>query len=140
MTHPFKRYDIERQGSLYLTRYDVLGNRFTKWPHIFLHRFHRSDYEFALHDHPWAFISIVLWGGYFEVTETSIQRKWPGSILFRPASWKHRVEIRPKDRGKVWSLVFTWRKVRKWGFWCPKGWVPWREHEAREAQGVNGCE
>ena len=35
-----------------------------------LHRFLRSDPARDLHDHPWDFVSIILWGGYYEETES----------------------------------------------------------------------
>ncbi len=34
-----------------------------------LHKFVRSDEDRALHDHPWSFIVIPLWGGYVEHTD-----------------------------------------------------------------------
>ena len=27
----------------------------------------------------------------------------------------------------VWTLFITGPKVREWGFWCPKGFRPWKE-------------
>lgn len=51
----------------YLTRWTLLAK---KHLHIYFHKFHRSDSP-KLHDHPWSFISIVLWRGYVE--ETFIQ-------------------------------------------------------------------
>jgi hypothetical protein len=67
-------------------------------------------------------------------------RRWQHalSILRRPALWRHRVEILP-GRG-CWTLVATGRKARSWGFWCPSGYRPWREHAVVEATGKDGCE
>lgn len=117
-----------------------------KWFGILLHRFIGGDDE-CLHDHPWKFIAILLKGGYHEVTRfidpycincagalsperpclaciDKLQSTWypPGSILFRSASWTHRV-----DTGKqrcVVSLVVHGPKVRSWGFWTKlHGWL-----------------
>lgn len=33
---------------------------------LFIHKFIRSDEDRSLHDHPWAFFVIPLWGGYIE--------------------------------------------------------------------------
>lgn len=137
----------------YLIRWTLLQ---TRWGKVMLHRFFRSDYEGALHDHPWRFVSIILAGGYWEVTSEDPhlkpwewwpirlapnQARWfgPGRILRRPAQWRHRVAIEP---GKgAWSLVFTGPKVREWGFWCPGG-VGFRSaaaHAARTRRGADGC-
>ena len=104
---------------------------------IFIHKFCRSDHERALHDHPWSFVSIILKGGYKEIFEekldhlyglTAQYEEWrrPGSILIRPATWKHRVILEP---GKTsWSLVFVSGRTRKWGFWPGGKWCWWRTY------------
>ncbi|MCA1596111.1 MAG: hypothetical protein LC772_06770 [Chloroflexi bacterium] len=48
----------------YLTRYRLLK---TRWFTLNLHRFHQSDHD-VMHDHPWAFCSLILWRGYVEET------------------------------------------------------------------------
>lgn len=48
----------------YLTRWTIFA---WKHLHLYFHKFHRSDSD-ELHDHPWNFISIVLWRGYIEET------------------------------------------------------------------------
>jgi hypothetical protein len=55
----------------------------------------------------------------------------PGSVLFRPADWVHRVELRRRDDGRfrpACTLVVTGRKVRGWGFHTAFGWIPWRQY------------
>lgn len=39
---------------------------------VFLHNFVRSDEDRALHDHPWRFIVIPIWRGYWEHSEDAI--------------------------------------------------------------------
>ena len=52
----------------YLERYYLFLRDRKNFPfNIFLHKFLKSDSE-DLHDHPWNFISIILWGGYWEYT------------------------------------------------------------------------
>lgn len=145
-----ERFDIGRAingvPDVYLTRWTLWGRRLggsggsgRRW---FLHYFHRSDYEHALHDHPWDFVSLVVWPGYFEVTEND--RKWYGplSVLRREAAWRHRVEIAPGRH--CWSLVCTGRKLRHWGFWCRSGdTTRWKWHRAfgvNEQAGRDGCQ
>lgn len=67
------------------------------------------------------------------------RRTWYGplSILRRPATWRHRVEIVP-GRG-CWTLVRIGEKERSWGFHCDQRWVPWREFNARADAGLDGC-
>lgn len=145
-----ERHDITRPDvGVYLTRWVLWGKREGSGRKVFLHLFHRGDAEPYLHDHPWPFTSIILWGGYWEYTPTPPDEvpgvgpqtgRWygPGSILRRPAEWKHRVELPAGKR--CWTLVFIGLKVRSWGFWCPvKGWIPWREHAANIDAGKPGC-
>lgn len=120
------------------------------WFSIKLHTLLISDYD-CLHDHPWAFISIILRGGYVEYRakeygwKTTKERhkplktEWvpldmtskiyhPGSILFRPANYKHKLEIHQPAT----TLVITFKKTREWGFITPKGWIPWRNYSSSQ--------
>lgn len=140
LTRLFRRYDIARKGlDRYLTRWDLLGNRFAgAGHHLFVHLFHRGDAEPYFHDHPWPFWSLILWGGYWEHTPEG--RRWYGPLrlLRRPADWRHRVEL-PAGR-RCWTLVWTGAKARSWGFWCPRsGFLPWRQHQANQDAGLPGC-
>ena len=97
----------------------------TPWGRVYLHRFHAPD-PACLHDHPWSFWSLVLWGGYWETTETGTTYRGIGSLAYRPASWTHRV-ARLHPRRTTWTLVVTGPTVRMWGFFTPSGWVEfWR--------------
>lgn len=58
------------ENNKYLTRWYLFRReRFA----FFLHLFHRSDEDRALHDHPWTFISFILWRGYWEHYYETIQ-------------------------------------------------------------------
>ncbi len=88
---------------------------------LYVHRFMRSDYDRALHDHPWSFRTLILAGGYEEeyMTPTGERRRAfraPGSLLYRPARWAHRVILPARER--------------PWGFLLPGGWCWWRKHNA----------
>ncbi|QXN74972.1 hypothetical protein SEA_POSH_64 [Gordonia phage Posh] len=102
---------------------------------VYLHQFLRSDDDRALHDHPWWFVSLILRGEYEEITgryseHAELRRR--GSIAFRPAKWRHRVQLtrRPVPGRSIiewpelpcWTLIITGRRTRSWGFWCPN-WV-----------------
>lgn len=115
---PIRRTD----GTLYLWRLRVLE---TPWFGIKLHWIRGPDDDRALHDHPWAFASFVLWGSYGEIvpgkTMTFFKRvRW---FNFKRATDLHRiVEV---SRGGAWTLVFNGPYRRKWGFQTESGWTPW---------------
>lgn len=146
------RFDIGRNGSTYLTRWTLIGNRIDSKAlggrAVYLHCFHRGDWDDALHDHPWPFVSVILVGGYWEHAENSsgvVHRRWhgPGRILWRPAGYRHRVEL-PNGQ-KSWSLVIRGKKCRTWFFWCLSGCrlsgksVPWRSFVDAIENGALGC-
>lgn len=113
-----KRKVIYREDSNpYLVRYTLFT---CKYFSIKIHNILLSDYE-CQHDHPWAFITFLLKGGYVEHTPTKSKVYGPLSLLYRPADYVHRLEIHQP----VWSFVITFKKVRKWGFWTKTGWVEW---------------
>ena len=109
-----------------------------------LHRWWRSDDDRALHDHRGDSFSIILWGGYYEVTshawEPMKRKKWygPGSVLWRQGETPHRVELKPGSEGKVWSLWLRAPFRREWGFWCPKGWKRYDEYIAERDYNIPG--
>ena len=135
-----EHFEITRAGAdKYLTRWTLWGKRGDNYhSKLFLHYFHRGDAENYCHDHPWAFWSLILWGGYYEVTPNGRQWYGLGSFLKRPAEWQHRVEI-PEGR-HAWTIVWAGPKTRLWGFICPgKGWMYWQDHEFNIENGLPGC-
>lgn len=100
-------------------------------PNIYVHRFFRSDDDRALHDHPWANLSIVLYGRYAEhtiraggINERFI--RYAGSMVPRRPRAAHRIEL-IEPRQPVVTLFITGPKVRDWGLHCPHGWRPWQD-------------
>ena len=82
-----------------------------------LHHFLRSHDMRHLHDHPWWFITLVLRGRYFDITEIDGERHAsdvlePGSMRFRPAHHAHAVVTEG-----CWTVVVTGPIERRWGFW-----------------------
>lgn len=105
-------------GSVFMRRYRLLR---TRWGGFYLHQFLRGDEDKCLHDHPWRFVTLILSGGYTEVLPNGTRWRPPGTLLYRPAEHRHRVDC---DR-VCWSLVFVCRKSRPWGFWTVRGWQQW---------------
>lgn len=128
-------YIIGMADSPYMLRWWVIPrNRFFN---VYLHNIKRDDVDYALHDHPWMNLSIVLRGGYYEVmpeSQPSPSRpqpptrgvyRSPGSMVLRRATTAHRLMVSNAD--DVWSLFITGPVRRQWGFWCPKGWKSYLE-------------
>lgn len=88
-----------------------------------IHSIERSDADRHFHDHPCASISVILWGGYWEVMPerrnqpyaadvSRYVRKWrgPGAIVFRRARSRHRLEL-PAARERFRQLVAGMEKA-----------------------------
>lgn len=102
---------------VYLDRIRLLQ---TPWFGVYLHRFDGPDPRPELHDHPWPFATMVIWGGYHELRQD----------IGRPASrhMEHRRPFRPRrlrlteahtivvlDRAGTRSVVLVGRRQREWG-------------------------
>lgn len=125
----FQRRVIYSQGTPLMIRWILF--RCEAWG-IFVHKFVKSDDARNLHDHPWPFVAWIIKGGYVEIHDHTTDGKivhvdrFAGSILVRPAEWRHRVVL---GLGKPsWSLVLVGRRSRQWGFFTEKGWCHWRRY------------
>lgn len=127
-------WSCEAERGPRLTRYFLFQ---TRWAALYLHHLQASDTDRAMHDHPWSFVGFLISSGYFEWTpnrEAARQgllrletlRTWKPrfSILYRPAEWRHRLElVKP-----TWTLVLRFRRRREWGFITPGGWLDWKSY------------
>jgi hypothetical protein len=131
-------------GTVYLDRWGWGGSV----AGLFLHRMCGPDPADHLHDHPWTFVSLILWGGYTEERAdtrsaplyAALARRWPGSCTpgapeeRRPLSVRlmrldeaHRiVSLR---RRTSWSVVLHLPRRRKWGFYTPEGYLFWQTYD-----------
>jgi hypothetical protein len=126
------------------------GVEFPPGASLMLHRFHRSDDDGELHNHPWKWsVSLILAGGYSEERRKVVKDDLFGSVYlghqvirrtmkpWRPwVPWRginiirgddfHRVDLLERD---CWSLFLAGPKTQSWGFWCRETGVftPWRE-------------
>lgn len=122
-------------GDNYLHRWHLLRNPGVR--NLYAHWYLGSDDDRALHDHPWASWSILLWGNLFEVTEQSEKRIWPLIPKFRSAEYSHRLVLKSQ---RALTLFYTGKKTREWGFHCPHGWVHWTQFtDADGNQTGAGC-
>ena len=126
----------------YLRRWWLIPrNRFFN---VYLHQFLRSDDDRALHDHPWWNMSWLLRGEYVEVvphrSDERVEKhliRQAGDMKVRAAGARHRIVL---HRGECWTLFITGPRIREWGFWCPKGWVHWKDFTDVTGKSVGrGC-
>ena len=111
----------------YLERYYIfLKDRQTFPFNIFLHRFLKSDPD-DLHDHPWAFRTFILYGGYWEYTEKGKFWRAPLSYRYAPANLYHRIEL-DKNVPYCWTLFIPSLNQREWGFKTKNGWIQNEEY------------
>lgn len=124
----------------YMLRWHLL--RFRGWQ-LALHKMMRDDDDRALHDHRSFNVSLVLRNGYVEITRHKVlvpdpifgtvyanmllgRIRRPGMLVFRRAATPHRLVLRDQSRAS-WSLWLRGPSTRDWGFYCPKGWIPWQK-------------
>lgn len=141
----------------YLVRRTLIS--FGQWFSIKYHKILVSD-DPCMHCHPWPFLTIILKGGYFEWTpvyqkdsgekidtEFSVNGEMvhchfhePGSIMYRPAKWIHRLVLAdanandPEQEVRLepaHTLVFTGKVIRDWGFYTKNGWVFWKNYDSK---------
>lgn len=118
-------------GPRYLLRWYVIPRN--PFLNVYLHQFLHDDEDRALHDHPWWFVSVMVQGRYYELTQSNFVARSAPSIAYRKAEHAHRVVLEKDADDKpipCWTLVITGRVVRDWGFHCPRGWVHWKQFTA----------
>lgn len=108
-------------------------------PRLFSIRLHHillPDTDRHPHDHPWPFLSIILWGGYNELWSRA-HSMWRGQwscrfrcvrrFSFHRSTDLH--QIQQFHNGSTWSLFITGPEGRVWGFETPDGWMNFRDYE-----------
>lgn len=111
---------------------------------IRIHHIITPDYDRAMHDHPWPFLSRVLRGWYIEsrpvdnghpcfvpgtdheMSQSTMRQA--GSWALRHATDRHRV-VDVSDGGAV-TLFIHGPKAHWWGFYTPAGKVYYRDFDS----------
>lgn len=113
---PLAAYDPAKHGGPYLKRYYLFRSR---WLGVFIHQFYRADPE-GLHDHPWAFFTYILRGGYTEqvigVVDEDHHTRRAGDWAVRAAGEFHRIRGLLSAPGGTWTLFVHGPRRRTWGF------------------------
>lgn len=116
----------------------------TRLGQLVVHVFQRPDQDRHLHDHPFHFLSLCLWGGYIEEVapdpgrpeDPAMRPHRPGRLRFVHARHTHRVVYLMKRI----SVTLVWRtpQVRSWGFRVGPKWVHWSAYRPLAQMGFPG--
>ena len=112
----------------YMHRYYLFLKDRHRFPfNVTLHKIVRSDLA-IMHDHPWAYLTIILKGGYWEhlpkwnedksAFEDIRTWKGPGSVIKRSANEYHWLELEHDQPAT--TLFFMGPQQREWGFLVDK--------------------
>ncbi|HXQ36258.1 MAG TPA: hypothetical protein VN843_19760 [Anaerolineales bacterium] len=137
---PYFHLRDKDSGEIYMERYWLKQPDENGGNAIRVHHTMRSDFDRALHDHPWPSTSIILKGGFYEILpedqkqDASLDanrylRIWrgPGDVVSRSASDRHRLEI--PDGQTCWSMFIVGEWEKDWGFYDKEeGFVYWRKY------------
>jgi len=133
--------DIGADGDPYLDRLRLVE---TPWLALYVHHIHRPDKDPDPHDRPWAFASLVLYGGYAE-------RVWPdkhdASQSFSRDRARFSAARTPRGAAHIitaisrplWTLVLTGPRRGEWGFWPGGRFVHWQDYTGPD-NGVTACQ
>lgn len=124
-----KRIISRDDGKPYLIRHNLFE---CKHFSIKIHKILLSDFD-CPHDHPWAFFSIILHGGYIEhryndkgFVKSKIYH--PFNMLYRKALDRHRLEIHQP----CYTFVITFKRTRIWGFWNLTKFIPFYKYNSTQ--------
>jgi hypothetical protein len=103
-----------RIGQLHFRRYRIVETPFFN---VYLHRIFKKDEDYHLHNHPWNFIRINIWGSYTElIHDIKAGRSdscWRKMMWYNHKTFHKILELRSKS---VTSLVFTGPRSHEWGY------------------------
>lgn len=139
----FRRLTLrDGEGRVFLDRWGVrvhwLGS-------VFIHKMSAPDPGNELHDHPWAFVTIPLWGGYVErradaeharedhcyiTFNRTVRQEVRRPLIPRRMKLSEAHTIDRLRRKHAWTLVIAGRVKREWGFYTrSSGWVHHIDYE-----------
>jgi len=128
-----------------MRRWHVMRNKLFS---IYVHYIRENDNDEALHDHRIVTLSLILNNAYREEMHirglpkhdsngqriSMIVERKEGDIVFRLPTTPHALLL-GYERHPVTTLFITGPTVRKWGFWCSKGWKPWDQYNTSGSYG-----
>lgn len=127
---------VTRDGGveIYLKRWWLITRN--NYFNIYLHNMLLDD-DPILHDHPYWSLSLTLTDGleeiYRENPDLESYQSIPysrnikaGQWVWRGSRFAHQLIVHQP----AWTIFITGPRVREWGFWCPKGFIPWHKYVA----------
>lgn len=111
---------------------------------IYVHMFLRDDDDSALHDHPWASLSLLCRGTLLEHFQDSEKDRLstrhisPGKWTYRSAEFAHRLSVPLQNYTPV-TIFITGPRIREWGFHCAQGWKHWKDFVGIGNKGTIGA-
>jgi len=146
-----RRLTLTHAGRTFLDRWGLCHERIGGF---YLHHIAGPDPGFDLHDHPWAFVRIILWGGYTEQyadTREAVQLAFIADRARSPFCTPgverkvkrvsrfglhiaHRIT---SAKPHTWTLVLRGPTRRSWGFYLPDGWLRWDRYPYRTRRPVD---
>lgn len=142
----YRRLTLRRaDGQVYLDRWGIGHDRIGG---VLLHRMEAPDPGIDLHDHPWTFVSIVLWGGYTELRAEARLAQDFARLAENSPDCRRGTEVRRRlgsarmmrldechtitrlHRRRCWTLVLKGPRRRSWGFYLPGGYMPEAQYDA----------
>lgn len=134
-----------KTGEVHFRRWSILS---TKWFNIYIHCIYKPDEDKHLHDHPWDFYGIVLKGVYIEEislinTEEFLSMvksedlptkrifRHPLFVVYRKSYIPHKI-LHILTNKPVWTLIFTTKKNREWGYIGEDGWINHKDYRKKK--------
>lgn len=153
----WRRLTLRRaDGRLYLERWALAiprrrdtrqDGRVPAAVRLMVHRMDAPDPGIDLHDHPFWFASLVLWGGYTELRADTrdaplyarlaekfrycergvrVERRWLSVRTMRLDECHTIIDL---HRRRCWTLVLAGPDRRRWGFYLPDGYMPEEQYD-----------
>jgi hypothetical protein len=102
-------------GTVYLDRWGFGGSVLG----LFLHRMAGPDPAEHVHDHPWQFVSVILWGGYYEERADTrsaplyarLARRWPGTCTVGASEERAPLSVRLMRLDEAHRIVALRRRT-----------------------------
>lgn len=115
--------DIDNPSDVYLSRLMLIKTRLFG---VYLHVIRRPDWSHCEHDHPWAFTTLILRGGYVEEIGGKEFVRRPGYIGYRSRTFEHRITRLLRVRAV--TLVIRGPDHVDWGFRTRLGKIGWQRY------------
>lgn len=97
------------------------------WLKVLVHHFMPGSDDPDTHDHPRPFITLVLRGGYWDITEDGKREAvFAPALRYRRAEHAHRTLV---GRKGAWTIVVMGKVTRPWGFFRDKVWYHFKDYE-----------